>query len=202
MSSIERGLFIMKKFIALVVLLCAVIISSSASATNDQIPHRRSFDELYREAEREKAAKEAEERRFKEEQARQEEFYRLVFTAVLTVGLIAMFFAYKHSKDRQFIREHSLAVWLSSFVGGKNFWLLIFCLVSLVTCIFYVPYNMVHSQKPEFVIKNAHGTIFEIPKDFRLPVTKIDYQAIAFREILILIACCAGYTISIVIKKK
>lgn len=117
-----------------------------------------------------------------------------VFVAALTVGLIALFLAYKRSKDRQFIVEHSLAIWLASFVGGKNFWLLIFCVVSLVTCLVYVPYNLISSNNAAVAIKTAHSTIFEPPKDFNPRLTKIDYEAITFREVLILLGCCAGAT--------
>ena len=124
-----------------------------------------------------------------------------MFTVALTAGLIVMFFAYKYFQSRQLIRERSFASWLISFVGEKNFWLLIFCIVSLVTCVAYVPYKMVHSEK-NITIKTAHATIFDAPKDFKPQLTKIDYEAIAFREVLILLGCCAGYTASTIIKKK
>ena len=84
----------------------------------------------------------------------------------------------------------------------KKFWLLVFCIVTLATCIFYVPYNMVHPEMPNVVTKQAYGTLFEIPKGFRQQVTRIDYMAIAFREILVLIGCCAGYTVSTIVKRK
>lgn len=84
----------------------------------------------------------------------------------------------------------------------KKFWVLTFCVVSLATCILYVPYNLVHSNNPDMVYKTAHATIFAIPEKFKPQLTKIDYQAIAFRELLILIGCCAGYTVSTMIKKK
>jgi len=46
-----------------------------------------------------------------------------------------------------------------------------------------------------------HNTIFDIPKGFNPKITRIDYEAIAFREVLILIGCCAGYTAAKVINK-
>ncbi len=184
----------MKKFFVLAVILCAVIFPSSASATltTDEQILCNNMNEFLKYAN--SGYETAEQRRLKEEQARREEFYRLVFTTALTVGLIALFLAYKRSEDRQFIVEHSLAIWLASFVGGKNFWLLIFCVVSLVTCLVYVPYNLISSNNAAVAIKTAHSTIFEPPKDFNPRLTKIDYEAITFREVLILLGCCAGAT--------
>ena len=125
-----------------------------------------------------------------------------MFTVALTAGLVVLFFAYKCFQSRQLIRERSFASWLTNFVGEKNFWLLIFCVVSLVTCVAYVPYNLVKPSNPVVILKTAHATIFDAPKDFKPQLTKIDYEAIAFREVLILLGCCAGYTASTIIKKK
>lgn len=180
----------MKKFIALIVVLCAVMISSSASATTYE--KRIPLSEFISAPSSEKEKLESE----------LNEQYRLVFTVTLTAGLIVMFFAYKYFQNRQLVRERSFASWLSSFIGEKNFWALIFCVVSLVTCIFYVPYNLVGANKPNVIHKTAHATIFDAPKNFKPQLTKIDYEAIEFREVLILLGCCAGYTASTIIKKK
>ena len=88
------------------------------------------------------------------------------------------------------------------FADMKKFWILLFCIISFMTCVFYVPYNLVNSSNPDIIRETAHATIFEVPKDFIPRFTKIDYQAIAFRELLILFGCCAGYTASTIIKKK
>lgn len=193
----------MKKFIALIVVLCAVMISSTAAAdnftANIQIICLRRVDDFYY---RFTAREEAERQRLKDEQARQEEFYRLVFTVALTTGLIVLFFAYNYFRDRQLVRERSFASWLLSFAGMKNFWVLIFCVVTLVTCVTYVPYNQISPGNPAITLKTAHATIFDAPKDFKPQFTKIDYEAVAFREVLMLITCCAGYTVSTIIKKK
>lgn len=201
----------LKKIVALVVLLCVVMVLSTVSASNYFLTTNNqnlcmTFDDLFREAEREKAEKEAAERaeqeRLRKEEARRNEFYQLFFSIILTVGLVAMFFAYKYSQNRQFIKESSFMFWLSIFIDGKNFWIFIFCIVSFVMSIFYVPYNLVKPNNPAIVLKTAHATIFEMPKNFKSQITKIDYGAITFREILILLGCCAGYTASTIIKKE
>ncbi len=200
----------LKKIVALVVLLCVVMVLSTVSASNYFLTTNNqnlcmTFDDLFREAEREKAEKEAAERaeqeRLRKEEARRNEFYQLFFSIILTVGLVAMFFAYKYSQNRQFIKENSFMFWLSIFIDGKNFWIFIFCIVSFVMSIFYVPYIIVHPAK-NAIIKTAHATILNMPENFNPRFTHIDYQAIVFREILILLGCCAGYTASTIIKKE
>ena len=84
----------------------------------------------------------------------------------------------------------------------KSLWILVFCVVSLLGCIFYVPYNLVHPDRPGVVAKTAHSTIFEVPEDFLPAITKVDYGALAFREGVLLIICFAGYTVSTIVKKK
>ena len=200
----------MRRFIALLVLLWALMSSSTASSTlidnyfstkNEQIVCM-TYRELLRKAEQERAAERAEQQRLKAEQERQNEFNRLVFFIILSVGFIAAFIAYQYNKSRQFIKENSFMLWFSNFINQKNVWILIFCVVSFVSCILYVPYNLVRLDNPNFIYKTAHGTIFEIPEDFRPQNTRIDYQAMVFREFLILIGCCTGYTVSTMINKK
>ena len=194
----------MKKFIALIVMLCTVMISSPASATliddyfhatNNQIlcmkpsdlswykPPSHYNSEYY-------------------EEARKREFYQLIFAVTLAIGIIAVFLRYQYNQNRQFRKENSFMGWFSNFASQKNLWAFVFCVVSLVMCIFYVPYNRVKSSNPEIIIETTHATIFEVPKNFNPRLTKIDYQAIAFREVLILLGCCAGYTVSTIINKK
>ena len=196
----------MKKFIALIVMLCTVMISSTASATliddyfhatNNQILCMK-WSDLTWSQEAEQRRQKAEQRRLKEEEARRNEFYQLIFTVTLAIWIIAVFLRYQYNKNRQI----SFMACFSSFANQKNFWALIFCVVSLVMCLFYVPYNLVKPSNPEIVFKTSHATIFEVPEDFNPRVTKIDYQSIAFREFLILIGCCAGYAVSTVMKKK
>lgn len=200
----------MKKFISLVVLFCAVMISSTASAADllaDYFLTTRNYNIcmirlMDLQGYRPSSSKNAEQQRLKDEQARQEEQYRLVFTVTLTAGLIVLFFAYNYFQNRQLVRERSFASWLLSFAAMKNFWELIFCVVSLVTCVVYLPYNQISSDNPAVTIKTAHATIFDTPKNFNPRLTKIDYEAVAFREVLMLIACCAGYTVSTIMNKK
>ena len=143
----------------------------------------------------------AERERRKKETEQRNELFQLVFSITLAIWLIAVFFFYKY-KNRQSGGEQSFRSWLSNFAEIKNFWILIFCVVSLVTCVIYVPYNLVRPSNPDIAIKSAHATIFDIPKDFKPQFTKIDYQAIVFREVLILLGCCVGYLGSTMIKKK
>lgn len=201
----------MKKFVTLIVMLCTVMISSTAAA--DNLHHDEKGSSLFRDIM--ESASPPKEKIYptidtrgktpiepKLSESELNEQYRLVFTVALTAGLVVLFFAYKYFQSRQLIRERSFASWLTNFVGEKNFWLLIFCVVSLVTCVVYVPYNLVKPSNPVVTLKTAHATIFDAPKDFKPQLTKIDYEAIAFREVLILLGCCAGYTASTIIKKK
>lgn len=113
----------------------------------------------------------------------------------------------KNQQSTQIDDEHSRqtenfrAVKNNLLTNLKKFWILVFCVISLATCLFYVPYNLVKSSNPDIVVKTTHGTIFGAPSDFKPQLTKIDYQAIGFREGLFLIACCAGYIVSTLIKK-
>lgn len=200
----------MKKFISLIVMLCTVMISSPASATliddyfhatNNQILCMK-WSDLTWSQEAEQRRQKAEQRRLKEEEARRNEFYQLIFTVTLAIGIIAVFLRYQYNKNRQLREKNSFMAWFSIFANQKNFWASVFCVVSLVMCIFYVPYNLVKSSNPEIVIETAHATIFEVPKNFNPQVTKMDYQSIAFREVLILLGCCAGYTVSTIVNKR
>ncbi len=136
------------------------------------------------------------------QQKSEKKFDYFILPLILSVGFITAFTAYQYNKSRQFIKENSFRLWFSNFVNQKNVWILTFCVISFVSCIFYVPYNLVRLDNPNFIYKTAHGTIFEIPKDFRPQNTRIDYQVMAFREFLILMSCCAGYTASTMINKK
>ena len=156
-----------------------------------------SYSDLYEEDTKQRAERE----RRKKETEQRNELFQLVFSITLAIWLIAVFFFYKY-KNRQSGGEQSFRSWLSNFAEIKNFWILIFCVVSLVTCVIYVPYNLVRPSNPDIAIKSAHATIFDIPKDFKPQFTKIDYQAIVFREVLILLGCCVGYLGSTMIKKK
>lgn len=188
----------MKKFVALVVLSCAVMFSSTATAEDYFFATNGKFDRIFADYEREQAEKKAEERA---EQARRKETYALVGSVTLTVGIITAFFVYKYRKNRQSGAERSFASWLLSCVDDKNFWAFVFCVISFVTCILYVPYNETNANHPNVIYKSMHNTIFDMPKGFNPKITRIDYEAIAFREVLILIGCCAGYTAAKVINK-
>ena len=87
-NGILKEAFVMKKFIALIVMLCTVMISSPASATliddyfhatNNQILCMK-WSDLTWSQEAEQRRQKAEQRRLKEEEARRNEFYQLIFT--------------------------------------------------------------------------------------------------------------------------
>lgn len=82
----------------------------------------------------------------------------------------------------------------------KKIWILIFCLISLLLCTFYVPYNAIKPDK-NIIVKSDYSTLFTPPKGFNPKVTHIDYQSMMFRELLILIGCGAGYILTTMIKK-
>ena len=85
------------------------------------------------------------------------------------------------------------------FKNLKKTWLLIFCVVSLFVCIFFVPYEMMRSK--DFWVPAGQSTIFEPPKG-ATKYTRIIYSELIFREFIILAGCVAGYALSTMIKKK
>lgn len=197
----------MKKFIALVVVLCAVLFSSTASAANlyDDDKNKSWFKDNWDKLMEDRVVYPTIDTRGKAPivDEPESEVEKVMPMLVLTVGLIGMLFAYKYRKDRQFIKENSLAVWLSNFVGMKNFWFLIFCIISLMTCIFYVPYYSMNQFDQSKISQKAYGKIYKLPKGFYKPeLTRINYEEIVYREVLILLGCCAGYTASTIIKNK
>lgn len=109
----------------------------------------------------------------------------LCFVFIILIGL---FFKYLKT-GKKFLKETI-----------KNFWILIFCIISLIVCIFYVPYETRNNNgEGKFV---GHAIVFEMPKKYQTKPTHLNYEEIIFRECIILASCGTGYLISTMIFKK
>ena len=96
-------------------------------------------------------------------------------------------------------KESNVTKKLSFNYDLKKIWILAFLLISLLTCIFHVPYEIKTSNGVSKPIGNS--TIFEPPKKYITRPTHIIYEEIVFREFIILAVCGTGYLISTIIKK-
>ena len=88
-------------------------------------------------------------------------------------------------------------------LDSKKIWLLIFFIVSL-GMMFWPPYHTVfpNNKGVEFA---GYGTISEPPSSVskkNKTYTSIDYSTLAFHEVMLLVVCGAGYTITTMVKKK
>lgn len=83
----------------------------------------------------------------------------------------------------------------------KKFWILVFCVLSLVTCIFFVPHNVLgYKDKPTGDVE--YMSIFQTEVDYnRRYKLRVDYSAIVFRELVIAVFCIGGYTFFTMKKK-
>ena len=82
----------------------------------------------------------------------------------------------------------------------KKIWIVIFCIVSLIACLFYVP-NLKKNIKGEVTGESFYSSVFEDKNGYKFQRSQVDYQAMLFREVIILFACYGGYTFSIMLKK-
>lgn len=84
----------------------------------------------------------------------------------------------------------------------KRFWSLIFFVVSLYVCVFYVPYEYMQTKNVWIPMGNAD--IFNPPKgeQYKNKPARIIYEELVFREFIILSACGAGYIISSMATRK
>ena len=78
----------------------------------------------------------------------------------------------------------------------KKMWVFMFCALSLLSCLIFLPYNH-HSNGRVF----GETEYFTIAENKDKKYYRIDYESIAFREVLILAGCCAGYALNSIAKK-
>lgn len=84
----------------------------------------------------------------------------------------------------------------SNVSGSKKFWILIFCVLSLIACLFFVPSNKI-DYKGNITGEIFYSTVFENKEtSYKFARSRVDYSAIIFREAVICVACIAGYTLS------
>ena len=82
----------------------------------------------------------------------------------------------------------------------KKFWILIFLLISIAGCVFFVPYERMAGK--DYWIPAGQSTIFEPPKKSASKYNRIMYSELIFRECIILASCGAGYLISVLTLKR
>lgn len=74
---------------------------------------------------------------------------------------------------------------------SKKFWTLVFCVLSLIACLFFVPSNKIDS-KGKVTGETFYSTVFENKEtSYRFAHSRVDYSAIIFREGVIFVACFA-----------
>ena len=81
---------------------------------------------------------------------------------------------------------------------SRKLWISIFCAISFLVCVFYTPYEQFRNNVWYPVEKSS--TIFESPSGYYR--TRIDYSGIVFREFIIAVSCIAGYSATLILKKR
>ena len=84
----------------------------------------------------------------------------------------------------------------------KRVWVLVFLLISIGMMV-YPPYHTVIPGKGEMF--EGYNIIGEAPKNIpsgRKKFTSIDYSTLAFHEVILAVVCCAGYTLTTMVRKK
>ena len=92
--------------------------------------------------------------------------------------------------------------WNVFFRDLKKTWLLVFLAISM-TMMLYPPYHtIVPGKGEEFVGYNIIGEIPSNVSGSKKKFTTIDYATLAFHEVILVIVCCGGYTLSTMMKKR
>lgn len=95
-----------------------------------------------------------------------------------------------------------LAVFLIVFLlrryssDWKKIWITTFCIISFAMCLICAPYNPVSYKGIVDEGKTLNASILKPPRAFTM-----NYKTLAFREVLILVGCGAGYAVSTMSKK-
>lgn len=88
------------------------------------------------------------------------------------------------------------------FEDSKKIWIFIFLIVS-VCMMLYPPYHTVIPNKgEEFAGYNVIGTIPPKVKNNQKKFTSVDYNKLAFHEIILAVFCGAGCTLTLMFRKK
>lgn len=90
----------------------------------------------------------------------------------------------------------------SKFAWGK-IWLLIFCFGSLISCVFFAPYDIWVLGKHQY--EKVYGSVlWEPPNDYLVKSVRkveINYKMLAIREAIMAVFCVGGYALSTMKKK-
>lgn len=82
----------------------------------------------------------------------------------------------------------------------KKIWVLVFCCISLVACVFFVPHKVLgYKDKPTG--DTEYLSVFQNEMGAYRYKRQVDYPAMIFREIVFAIGCVGGYTFSLLRKK-
>lgn len=88
------------------------------------------------------------------------------------------------------------------FQDIKKTWILIF-LVTSIAMLLYPPYHtVIPNRGEEFAGYNIVGEIPAKVSSGKKRFTSIDYTTLAFHEVICGVVCCAGYTLTMMVRKK
>lgn len=89
----------------------------------------------------------------------------------------------------------------TSLVKLKKVWIIVFCFISLITCLFFVPHKVL-GYKDRPTGDTEYLSVFQTKMDshYRYKL-QIDYPAMIFRELVIAVGCIGGYTLATMMKK-
>lgn len=124
--------------------------------------------------------------------------YITIFSAIIGGLIVALRFRQSRIQENRQLENKEEQNTMQK--DWKKLWIVIFCVVSLIACLFYVP-NLKKNTKGEVTGESFYSSVFEDKSGYKFQRSQVDYQAMLFREVVILIACYGGYNISTMLKK-
>ena len=118
--------------------------------------------------------------------------------SMIIIGLVVILIVFFVLKLKPSITHQNWFKILTSDL--KKTWTLFFCIISLIACIVFVPYAVRYKDKPTDEI--VYASVLETQNHSFGNRHSIDYSMIAFREVLILVGCYAGYTLSTMLNRR
>lgn len=83
-------------------------------------------------------------------------------------------------------------------INWGKIWLLIFCVGSLISCIFFAPYDIWVLGKHQY--EKVYGSVLWEPRNDYLTKSvrraELDYEMLAIREVVMAVVCVGGYALS------
>ena len=83
----------------------------------------------------------------------------------------------------------------TSSTNWKKVWILVFCVITVIASLFYVPHKVSYGGK--FTGDTKYLSFFqtEVDSNYKFKL-QVDYSAMIFREVVIAVACVGGYVFS------